>query len=72
MRAQWSDPIDDPCAPAPTTRNVAEVVVDYRIDESERYSLLTLEPNAKQVGSRTAAEPIRTAIHTSPTPRPAR
>jgi hypothetical protein len=66
LRAHWSDPVDDPLAPAPTTRNVAEVVADYRIGDSERYSLLTLETGASTVGSRTVDEPIRTAIHNLP------
>lgn len=69
LRAHWSDPVDNPLAPVPTTRNVAEVVADYRIGASERYSLLTLEDDASKVGSRTVDEPIRTAIHNLPDTR---
>jgi hypothetical protein len=73
LRAQWTDPVDDPNADAPTERTTAEVVVDYRIDEGERFSLLTFDPPpspptqpAKNVGTRTVVEPIRTAIHNLP------
>src|SRR4029077_12300862 len=76
LRAQWTEPIDDPNADAPTERTTAEVVADYRIEESERFSLLTIDPPevldppephpANQVGSRKLAEPIRPALHTLP------
>jgi hypothetical protein len=70
LRAQWTEPVDDPKADAPTERTTAEVVVDYRIDEQERLSLLTFDPpgngSAKTVLSRSVAEPIRTAVHNLP------
>jgi hypothetical protein len=76
LRAQWTEPIDDPNADAPTERTTAEVVADYRIEESERFSLLTIDPPevldppephpANQVGSRKVIEPIRPALHTLP------
>jgi hypothetical protein len=66
LRAQWTEPIDDPSAPEPTARTTNEVVVDYRIEAAERFSLLTLDPNAKHVGARDVDVPIRKAIHTLP------
>jgi hypothetical protein len=66
LRAQWTDPIDDPSASEPTERTTAEVVVDHRIEETERFSLLTLDPDAEDVGARTSEVPIRTAIHNLP------
>lgn len=66
LRARWTDRVDDLTAPAPSTRTNGEVVADYRIGDSERFSLITLDPDAKTVGSRTVDEPIRTAIHNLP------
>lgn len=66
LRAEWTEPIDDPSASEPTARTTNEVVVDYRIDAAERFSLLTLEPNAEHVGARDVDVPIRKTIHTFP------
>lgn len=66
LRAEWTELIDDPSASEPTARTTNEVVVDYRIDAAERFSLLTLEPNAEHVGARDVDVPIRKAIHTFP------
>lgn len=66
LRAVWSDPIDDPEAPDWVERTTAEVVEKYQIGESERYSLLTPDFNAQQVGTRKVTEPIRIATHTFP------
>jgi hypothetical protein len=78
LRAQWTEPVDDPNAAEPTEKTTAQVVVDYGIEQNERYSLLTFDPPpttppttqpAKIVGSRTVVEPIRTAIHNLPDTR---
>ncbi|GFG49788.1 hypothetical protein CQY20_04065 [Mycolicibacterium agri] len=70
LHARWVDRVDDPDADGPEQRTTAEVVADYRIAESERFSLLTLDDAeitpADEVGSRKVVEPIRTAIHRLP------
>lgn len=67
LRAAWTESIDDPNAPEPTSRTTREVVVDHRIEENERFSLLTFNPNAaKHVGTRDAEVPVRRAVHTLP------
>ncbi|OBF30452.1 hypothetical protein [Mycobacterium sp. ACS4331] len=66
LRAAWTEPVDDPSAPDPGTRTIGEIVVDHRIDEHERYSLLTNRERATQVGTRRTDVPIRPAIHILP------
>jgi hypothetical protein len=66
LRAQWTEPIDDPSASEPTARTTNEVVVDYRIEAAERFSPLTRDANAKHVGARDVHVPFRKAIHTLP------
>jgi len=67
LRAQWSNWVDDPASPGPVQVTTHEVVTDYRIGESERYSLLNLDPvGAAKVGSRTVEVPIRIATHNLP------
>jgi hypothetical protein len=66
LRAKWTEPVDDPSAPEPTERTTAEIVVDHRTAENERFSLLTVRERAKQVGQRKTEVPIRPAIHTLP------
>ncbi|WP_454788050.1 hypothetical protein [Mycolicibacterium lutetiense] len=66
LRAEWTENIDDPNAPEPSTRTTREVVVKHQIQENERFSLLTFDPNAKHVGSRDAEVPLRRAVHTLP------
>ncbi|WP_448334248.1 hypothetical protein, partial [Streptomyces sp. DSM 41534] len=55
LRAEWAEPVDDPTAPEPSSRTTREVVVKHTIEENERFSLLTFNPNsAKPVGTRDA------------------
>lgn len=67
LRAEWAEPVDDPTAPEPSSRTTREVVVKHNIEENERFSLLTFNPNsAKHVGTRDAEVPLRRAVHTLP------
>jgi hypothetical protein len=82
LRAQWTGWVDDPGAPGPVQRTTHEVVTDYPIGESERYSLLSLDlpvpesnppdpnhpadPGKTKVGSRSVEVPIRSALHNLP------
>ncbi|MBF6339722.1 hypothetical protein IU450_28085 [Nocardia abscessus] len=66
LRARWDDVIDDPDTDAPTPHGTKEIVVDHRIEEHERFSLLTLDKKAEEVGNRMSEVPIRTAIHNLP------
>ncbi len=70
LRAQWTNWVDDPGSPGPVQQTTHEVVTDYRIGESERYSLLNLDPvGSSTVGSRTVEVPIRIANHNLPDTR---
>lgn len=66
LRARWEDRIDDPAADEPTLVGTKEIVVDHRIESHERYSLLTLQQGAEDVGDRKSEVSIRTAIHKLP------
>ncbi|OLO99261.1 hypothetical protein BVU76_26575 [Mycolicibacterium porcinum] len=67
LRAEWTEPVDDPNAPEPASRTTREVVVKHSIKEDERFSVLTFNPNvAKHVGARDAEVPLRRAVHTLP------
>ncbi|WP_431965988.1 hypothetical protein [Nocardia sp. bgisy134] len=66
LRARWDDLIDDPASEQPKVSTSKEIVVDHRIEEHERYSMLTLQPDAENVGKRRSEVNIRTAIHKLP------
>jgi hypothetical protein len=70
LHATWTDRIDEPGTDGPAERETTEVVTDYRIGETERYSVLTLDDAnispAGDVLSRKVTEPIRTAVHDLP------
>ncbi|OBF32986.1 hypothetical protein A5724_20370 [Mycobacterium sp. ACS1612] len=69
LRARWDDLIDDPATDETTLVSSKEIVVDHRIEEHERYSLLTLQSDAEHVGDRTSEVAVRTAIHKLPDTR---
>ncbi len=52
LRAEWTEPIDEPSASEPTAPTTNEVVVDYQIDAAERFSLV--DPAAQRRARRRA------------------
>jgi hypothetical protein len=69
LRANRTEPVDDPTAPAPTEATTTEIVTDFQIDQAERESLMTVNESADRVGTRKVEVPIRPVIHTLPDTR---